>query len=381
VVIPTYPDHSRAISVPKLSITDLAVHKLRTPGTYWDASLPAFGIRVGKTRKTWLIVPDQRRVRKVIGHYPAMPVAKARDTARKLLASRSPYHAVLFGEALDQFLELLKANTRLSTYNGTSRHLEGYLRPALAKRPLADVKTNEVMDIIDELRDRPSEGAHAFGAAKQFFRWASGRGYCAHILDRLKAPSKSTARARVLTDREIQSIWQATVAPTNFNAIVRLLLLTGQRRGEIAGLRKEWICDDLVTFPPEITKNGRAHSFPIAPLSRSILSSEDIPSIGLLFPQKHGKPGTHFLGWSKAKSQLDEKCGIKDWTLHDLRRTFASNIAALGVRLEVIEKLLNHVSGSFAGVAGIYNRYDFAPEMRAAVELWEIRLKTILGEP
>jgi integrase len=197
----------------------------------------------------------------------------------------------------------------------------------------------------------------------------------------LGLPTKSPTRARVLTDEELKSLWHATSEPAHFNCIVRLLLLTGQRRGEVAALRKEWICDNVVTLPPNITKNGRSHSFPIGPLSLSVISSAGTKNDGLIFPSLSNKGSTPFNGWSKSKSALDRKCLISGWTLHDLRRTFASNLAALGVRLEVTEKLLNHVSGSFAGVAGIYNRYDFIPEMRAAIGLWEVKLKIILGEP
>jgi integrase len=87
-----------------------------------------------------------------------------------------------------------------------------------------------------------------------------------------------------------------------------------------------------------------------------------------------GKPTTSFNGWPKGKAAFDKKCGISRWTLHDLRRTFASNLAALGIALPTIEKLLNHVSGSFGGIVAIYQRHNWMPEMRAAIEAWERRL-------
>jgi hypothetical protein len=90
---------------------------------------------------------------------------------------------------------------------------------------------------------------------------------------------------------------------------------------------------------------------------------------------------TVFSAWSKNKTALDEAAGVKNWTLRDIRRTVASNMGALGIRLEVIERILNHVSGSFGGVAGTYHRYEFLPEMRAAIGLWEGKLKIILNAP
>ena len=92
-----------------------------------------------------------------------------------------------------------------------------------------------------------------------------------------------------------------------------------------------------------------------------------------------GKPATIFNGWSKPKTAFDKACPIAPWTLHDLRRTFATNLAALGVRLEVTEKLLNHVSGSFGGIVGIYQRHSFIDEMREAILAWEHRLEKLLA--
>jgi integrase len=166
----------------------------------------------------------------------------------------------------------------------------------------------------------------------------------------------------VLSDDELCKIWTSLPRlPASYATIVKLLILTGQRRGEIAALQSSWIHGNKITLPKEITKNKRAHSFPISTLGQSLL-----------------KEISTFTDWSRAKISLDNASGVKNWTLHDLRRTFASNLAALGVRLEVIEKLLNHQSGSFAGVVGIYQRYDFFPEMVAAVQLWEDRLKSIV---
>jgi integrase len=99
---------------------------------------------------------------------------------------------------------------------------------------------------------------------------------------------------------------------------------------------------------------------------------------GLLFPAR-GQSVRPFSGWSKRKIELDRLCGASDWTLHDIRRTVASNLAALGVALPVIERLLNHVSGSFGGIVSVYQRHSFMPEMRAAVEKWNKRVLDILA--
>ena len=129
-----------------------------------------------------------------------------------------------------------------------------------------------------------------------------------------------------------------------------------------------------------MTKNGREHTFPIGPSCLSLLNGLLPTKQGYLFPARTSSPSaTHFNGWSKSKAALDKLSGVKGYVLHDLRRTFASNLAALGVAPHVVEKLLNHASGQISGVAAIYNRYSFMPEMRDAVAKWETKLKTIIA--
>jgi integrase len=367
-------------------LTELGVRALKPAGKQvkvWDTTTPGFGVIVGKS-KSFFVMYGRKRAVKVLGRFPDTTLAGARAAAKKLLAHAPPPTASLtFKEALPSFLQIHGNNLRARTRYDYEKALTRHFLPSLEARHLAEITTAQLTGIIDRLSsDTPSEANHAFMYARTFFRWAQKRRYIDRSpLDGLSLPNKSAARARVLTDDEVKSLWDATDEPTHFNRIVRLLLLTGQRRGEIAALRKQWICDYVVTLPAEITKNGRAHSFPIASLSNSVISSAATENEGLIFPSLSKKASTPFNGWSKSKSALDKKCLISGWTLHDLRRTFASNLAALGVRLEVIEKLLNHQSGSFAGVVGIYQRHGYMEEMRAAIELWETKLKMILGQP
>jgi integrase len=192
----------------------------------------------------------------------------------------------------------------------------------------------------------------------------------------MKAPPPSRSRARVLNDIEIKAIWRA-LDDDIYGRIVKLLLLTGQRRGEIAGLTGSMIGADTITLPSEYAKNGRLHVIPLGTMAASILGRQRLPKT--LYVPARGK-STPFNGFSKTKRELDERCGISDWTLHDLRRTFASGLAALGVPLHVIERLLNHVSGSFGGIVGVYQRYNFMPEMRHAIELWEAHVADLVRD-
>jgi integrase len=151
------------------------------------------------------------------------------------------------------------------------------------------------------------------------------------------------------------------------NAIVRFLILSGQRREEVAGMKWTELSDDFSTWtiPASRAKNGATHIVPLSDQAREQLRS--LPQFNeLVFPGLRGA----FNGWSKAKAALDAKSGVTNWRLHDLRRTMATGLQRLGVRLEVTEQVLNHVSGSRAGIVGVYQRHDFALEKRAALQAW-----------
>jgi integrase len=200
----------------------------------------------------------------------------------------------------------------------------------------------------------------------------------------------------VLSDNELHSIWRAcerrlafddkacggfkttmpdiVKMPRQFAAIVQLLILTGARRGEIAALQADYISNDVCTLPSTLTKNKREHQFPVGPLALSVLAEAMNGGIGTLFPAR-GANTKPFSGWSKSKAALDKLSGVSGYCLHDLRRTFATRLAELGVAPHVIERLLNHVTGTVSGVAAVYNRASYLAEMRAAIEVWEAYLR------
>lgn len=222
-------------------------------------------------------------------------------------------------------------------------------------------------------------------AIKIFFRWADREGYlAANPCAVLKVPQAPSERERALSDKELAEVFSlALKEPYPFGPIISLLILTGQRRGEIAALRWDWIDREerTISLPSEITKNRRRHSFPYGPLTAEVIAR--IPQMGeLLFPASRshvrGHPTSVFNGWPKPKEAFDKKLSrVAPYTLHDLRRTFSSQLAALGTPIHVTEKLLNHVSGTLSGVAAVYNRYSYADEMRAAVMRFEEHLRKI----
>jgi integrase len=274
--------------------------------------------------------------------------------------------------------------------HGFAKHLD---------RPAEDLDRAAVVHALDSLsRPRKEKGkgkssirhgtaiagrTAAYGRA--CFAWAIKRGTVpSNPFAELPMPSSITKRERVLSDEEAGAIWRAAgEAPLPFGAIVQLLMLTGQRREEVAGMTWAELSEDLATWtvPATRTKNGTPHLVPLSKPASKIL--QDLRSDGpvegadqrvklaLVFP---GERGTPFSGWSKAKSALDTASGVSGWWLHDLRRTLATGLQRLGVRLEVTEAVLNHLSGSRAGVVGIYQRHDWAEEKRAALDAWSAHL-------
>jgi integrase len=215
----------------------------------------------------------------------------------------------------------------------------------------------------------------AYGRAA--FAWAVKRGGVENNpfanLPTMATPAK---RDRVLSDDELASIWRATgEASAPFGQIIRLLLLTGQRREEVAGIAWSELSDDLTkwTIPASRTKNGVPHIVPLSKPAQDLVRGANQQG-KLVFP---GLKGTPFSGWGKSKTELDAASQTSDWRIHDLRRTLATGLQRLGVRLEVTEAVLNHVSGSRAGIVGVYQRHDWASEKRAALDAWSNHVLTI----
>lgn len=335
------------------TLTDLAVQKLGE-GTYFDTKTPAFGIRIGKNRKTWLVVKGERRTKVRLGHYPAMSLSEARKRAQIALATRTEERPTIsFPDALTAFLALKRWRP------GSKRVLTSSLRHFSWKRNVDKISQEDVIEALDAIKS-PSAKAHALKDIRTFFNWCVPRYLAASPAAGLKMDKQPT-RDRILTPDELKRVWNATEG--NYGAIVRLLILTGQRKNEIASLKPEWIGENTITIPAHIAKNGREHTFPIGPMAKAILDTHKIE------PPKN---------WHWHKVKLDKASGVPGFTIHDLRRTFASLHAELGTPIHVIEKMLNHVSGSLSGVAGIYNRYTYQKEMKTACEAYEAHLQSIL---
>lgn len=379
-----------------MRLTDLQIRKLKAPGrgqrTFFDEALPGFGVRVSQGgTKAFVVMQGKARRLRTIGRYPEMGLAEARIEAKRVqaemalevLAGPEPDLAlgsaapppVPFAAAKERFLADCAARTKPRTLAEYRRLLD---RHFAFEEPVTALRRAAIMAAVSAIKGAPSEQKHAFVAIRTLMNWCVRHG----LLEVSPVPPlafAAPARSRVLTDDELVAVWhRAGEVGYPYGTMVRLLILTGQRRGEIAALRRGWIADGALAFPEGFTKNKRAHVVPLGERAQAILA--DTPETGeLLFPAR-GSTATPFNGWSKAKRGFDQPLGLAPWTLHDLRRTFSSSLARLGTPIHVTEKLLNHVSGTLSGVAAVYNRHSYLPEMRAAVAAFEGWLGALVGE-
>jgi len=364
----------------------------------FDDEQRGLGVRVtasgGKTYLAQYNWHGQRRI--PLGNCNAVSLAQARDTVRAIMGDvargvdptaerkkaavearlRAAHEALTLSALLSDWQALHLASKR------PSYAVEAVERCAM---PLRVPSTFPPQISAGQSSSRRSTPWHAKAAgrwrgeqgpmARPAYGWGVKRGALS-VNAFVNLPVTPTSRReRVLSDDELAAIWRATAGAGPFNGIVRLLILTGQRREEVAGMTWAEVSDDFSTWtiPSSRAKNGATHIVPLSELAQDLLHS--LPQFGeLVFPGLRGP----FNGWSKAKAALDANSGVTSWRLHDLRRTAATGLQRLGVRLEVTEQVLNHVSGSRAGIVGVYQRHGFANENRDALEAWGSHVEAIV---
>lgn len=356
----------------KLRLTDIAIKRLSAPDqgqvTYWDDANPGFGLRCSTKSKSFVVMYGEKRRLKTLGRYPEFSLSDARKVARRFLAESDDLPEangpapILFEEAKQRFLAHCMSRNKERTVKDYTRLLNRHFE---LSGYLDEVTRVQTMKVVSNLSRTPSEQHHALVAIRTMMNWCVEVGLIeSSPVPRIKLKTKS--RERVLNDKELFSVYRrALETPYPYGSIIQLLILTGQRRGEIAALRRSWISDEILTFPAGFTKNKREHRLPLSSMALKII--DGLPDTGdLLFPAR-GKPEKPFNGWGRCKARFDAYLPFSDYTLHDLRRTFSSNLARLSVPIHVTEKILNHASGSIGGIVAVYNRYTYFEEMQDAL--------------
>lgn len=360
----------------KAHLTDISVRKLALPEagqvTHWDTTTPGFGIRCSTKSKSFVVMYGAKRKLKTLGKYPDLRLSDARKKARKLLVEleqqpKSPQlNSITFKQSKESFLADCAGRNKDRTVKDYTRLLNRHFK---FRCSLPELQRRHVMKVITELSATPSEQAHAYVAIRTLLNWCVRQGMLEH--NPLPAMSfKAKERTRILNDSELRVVYQRALEfPYPYGPIIQLIIHTGQRRTEIASLRRNWIEHDCIVYPEGFTKNKREHRIPISGTVQKLITL--LPEMSdLYFPSRHDdeKP---FNGWGKCKVNFDKELGIAPYTLHDLRRTYSSKMAELGTPIHVTEKLLNHISGTISGVAAVYNRYSYMEEMFEAAKQYE----------
>jgi integrase len=419
----------------KARLTELGVAKLTPPASgrveLFDSALPAFGVRVTSSGvKSFFVMTRVRGTLKrvTLGTHPALKLADARALAREAMAlARQGHDPTAVKRAarqpaerpVERMIEAYIVRAQKARQRRSWAEVERALTRELAPwrgRPIESITRVDVLELLDGIVDRgaPVMANRLLKHLKHFLSWCVERGLiAASPAAGVRPPTETRSRDRVLGEAELRAAWAACDAVGwPFGALVRLLILTGQRRNEVAGMR--WRDLDLEqrvwTLPREQTKSDRAHVVPLSDLAMGIIGA--LPRLGeLVFPATgrrspasdssapaKGEPARPVSGFSPAKARLDammiellrreaiergqhpDVIELKPWRFHDLRRTAASGMARLGVPPHVIGHALNHAPAASLGQLGaVYVRHDYVHETRTALEAWALEVEKVVN--
>ncbi len=355
-----------------------------------------------------------------LGAYPALGISDARtaafaakdridvgidpSTEKKAATEALKDVRDTVGALLDDFLSKYAAKQlKPATQREMKRIADIKIRKAWGDRKIKSIAKRDVIDLIDAVVEAGAEvyANRVLAFVRKFFNWLVERDVInVSPVNGVKAPTPERARSRVLTDNELRLLWKATEGNEPLKLATRILAFTGQRRAEVGEMRWSELDIDakLWTIPGERVKNSETHTIPLAPAVLDILNS--IPKqagCDFVFTTNgetaisgwsHFKDRTHkkmeaaATGEAKERDPTAEALTMPEWRIHDLRRTCASGMARLGQPVHVVEKLLNHISGTFGGIVGVYQRHDFAKEKEAAANAWAAYVVDLVsGEP
>ena len=379
---------------PPILLTDTKIAGLKAPATgrveHRDLKTPGLRLRIGATsKKTWIVRAriGSTVLNRKLGTYPAMSLATARTSAEALLASLAREGSRegidrTFGEAAEAWVDKV-ARPNNVTWKNQKRRLEMHVLPHWQDKRLSDIRRRDVRDLIEGL-----EGEHlpnqTLGTIKTVFKFALARDWVeASPAEGIEKPKPDNSRDRVLSMEEIARVWRASdFLGFPFSQYMKTLMLTAQRRTEVASMR--WDALDLEagtwTLEADDTKSSRKHLVPLPLPVQKLLQS--LPRFGPYVFTTDGT--THVSGYAKQKSKLDAFIAadsdepFKPWTLHDLRRTAATHMVRLGILEAVVGKVLNHAPTGVT--AKVYALHQYEPEKRSALGRWSAEVeRTITG--
>lgn len=384
--------------MPTTTLTDKLCERVRPPPTgrteLFDRHLPGFCLRVSeKGRKSFCLLYRVNGIKRrlTIGPYTGAGSLKAaRDRARKALMAaadgRDPAtektearrKGDTVGEVVEDYWRLHLA--RLKDGSKARRILDQEVVTRWRYRRIGQITRRDIIEVVDEVAGRGTTG-HADKVrawVHALMNWCLSRDLIENNpAAALRRPHKAKIRSRVLGDEELRGIWKAAEElGYPFGPVAQLLMLTGQRRGEVCRMR--WADVDLDEghlWTMGDSKGGRPHAVPLAERACAILGS--LPRLGAhVFSTRGDRPVS---GLSKCKQRLDRASGVERWIFHDLRRTVRTALARLGFEKHVCDRVLGHVT---ADISRHYDHWEYLPQKRAALAAWAEEIERVIeGAP
>lgn len=383
---------------------------------HWDHSLPGFGLRAYSSgRRQWIAQyrdGDGRTRRASLGDLKVVSLDEAKTAARNLLSrvelgvdpqaeKRAARKAIRLSALVEAYLEDAKGRLKPRSYIEVERHLKKHTTP-LHHSTAASVDRADIARLLAGISKAsgPVAGNRVRSSLSAMWVWGlrSGTIEGENPVANVPKPGNETPRERVLTNAELALVWQCTASEHDHDRIVRMLMLTGARREEVAAMEWGEVFGPLWVLPSTRSKNGMAHEVPLGPTALAQLPARR-EGRTLIFGEGTGG----FSGWSRCKERLDvrilkllreifqeqhgrapapDEITSPAWTLHDLRRTVSTWLNENGTEPHVVEAVLNHVSGGAKrGVAGVYNKAQYREPKRAALVRWETHVRQIVGLP
>jgi integrase len=393
--------------MPTRALTVASVERLKPPAQgqcdHFDKGYPGLALRISYGgAKTWVYFYrlHGKQHRMTLGRFPGMELAKARaawQEARKLQskgenpARAKPIRPRTFIAVADDWLKRDQAENR--SYAEVKRVIDRDVTPLWGDRPIESITRADVLELLDGIEDR---GALTLSRRlkahlHRLFRWSVQRGIIAsNPAADLPKRGKSVKRDRKLSDDELAAVWRAAdKIGWPFGPAIRLLILTAARREEIGALRWTEIVEaNRIELTGARTKSGEPHMIPLCRPARELVRTlPRLKDCDYVFSTTGKTPVS---GWSRAKELLDAAVGKErqqggqeppsPWRIHDLRRTAATAMQRLKVSLPVVESVLGHVSGSRAGIVGVYQQHTYDDEKRQALEKWGRHVAVLVSE-
>jgi len=357
---------------------------------YFDENVSGLALRVSaKGVKAWTLHftgPTGKRARITLGRYPSTSLAHARTLAIEaksaIAGGRDPRGAgdeMTVNDLAARYVEIHAAGLRSA--DEVKRRIYRNIVPLIGNVKLSELHRRDATRVIDGKRNAPTEAERSFQDLRAMLRWAVSRGDLDHNpIEGMRKPQGSKPRERVLSDDEIRTLWnslpQALARSPEYQRVIKLCLVTGQRVGEVVGMTQSELDlkHKLWKLPGARTKNGHPHTVPLSPLAIELIGKGDGEQI---FPNDTRDPS---LAVTRTIYRAQDRFGIPHWTVHDLRRTALTGMAKLGVAPVVLGHVANHRTTTKAGMTlSVYVQHAYEKEKREALELWADRLQGIIA--